>query len=75
MIWGSPLEPLAAPLVREIYKQVLRAGGHPSTQGNLEGLDLIRYMVANYEQLDYADPFLKLVYEAGEFWIQYLAHQ
>ena len=63
MIWGAPLEPVAAPLVREIYKQVLKAGGHPLTYVDLEGLDVIRYMNANDDQLAYVSPILQLVYE------------
>ncbi len=63
MIWGAPLEPVAAPLVREIYKQVLKAGGQPHTYVDLEGLDVIRYMHANDEQLAYVSPILQLVYE------------
>ena len=57
--------PLAAPLVRAIYKRVLERGGHPTTQINLSGLEEIFYRQANEKQLTYVDPLREMV--IGEF--------
>ena len=35
LIRGFPLEPIAAPLVIEVFREVLKAGGHPYTLINL----------------------------------------
>jgi aminopeptidase len=35
--------PLAAPLVREVYRAALRAGGHPVVRISLAGIDEIMY--------------------------------
>jgi aminopeptidase len=63
MIWGFPLEPIASPLIREIYRHVLEAGGNPVTQIDLEGLSHIHYKHANEEQLAYVHPIVRMVYE------------
>ncbi len=49
----------AIPLIKEIYREVLRAGGHPYTKLNIEGLEYIFYSEAEDFQLDHID-FLKL---------------
>jgi aminopeptidase len=63
IIWGFPLEPIAAPLVREIYTQVLAAGGNPISYIDLEGLNYIHYKYANEKQLAYVHPVVRMVYE------------
>lgn len=42
---------VAAPLVTEAYRAALRAGGHPRTQIDVEGLDAIAVAEANDDQL------------------------
>jgi aminopeptidase len=42
---------VAAPLVTEAYRSALRAGGHPRTQIEVEGLDVITVAEADDEQL------------------------
>jgi aminopeptidase len=42
---------VAAPLVTEAYRSALRAGGHPRTRIDVEGLDVITVAEANEDQL------------------------
>src|SRR5213080_4070088 len=42
---------VAAPLVTEVYRHALRAGAHPRTRIEVEGLDVIAVGEANDEQL------------------------
>ncbi|NIM92338.1 MAG: aminopeptidase [Anaerolineales bacterium] len=63
MIRGFPLQPVGAPLVREVYREVLLAGGLPITYIGLEGLRYIRLTYANEEQLQYVDPISKMSLE------------
>lgn len=62
-IRGSPLEPQATPLVQEIFREVLRAGGFPSVHLTPEGLRNIFLQEANEEQLRIADPVTTLFFE------------
>ncbi len=65
-IRGFPLEPQAAPLVTEIYREVLRAGGYPHTLIDLPGLRTLRMREASDEQLRYISPFIRMVMEEFE---------
>lgn len=51
----------AAPLVREVYREVLRAGAHPYPLIALDGLDRIFYEEASDEQLAHVSAFDELV--------------
>ncbi|MEW6567150.1 MAG: aminopeptidase [Chloroflexota bacterium] len=62
-IRGTPLEPQATPLVREIYREVLRAGGHPYVYLNAEGLRRVFLEEANDKQLRTVDPINQLFFE------------
>lgn len=44
---------VAAPLVRELYRYALRAGAHPRTRIDVEGVDAITLAEASEEQLTY----------------------
>jgi aminopeptidase len=44
---------VAAPLVRELYRHALRAGAHPRTRIDVEGLDVITLAEASEQQLTY----------------------
>ena len=50
-------EMLTAPMIEEIYRQVLRAGGHPNTQIGTPGINEIFYKEANDDQLKWISPF------------------
>ena len=51
MIRGFPLEPIAAPLIAEIFREVLRAGGHPHIAIDLEDMRYIFLTEASEHQL------------------------
>jgi aminopeptidase len=44
---------VAAPLVRELYRHALRAGAHPRTRIDVEGVDVITLAEASEQQLTY----------------------
>ncbi len=56
-------EALAAPLIREVYAQVLQAGGHPLVNVELPGMQKLFYQYASDEQLRFIQPPLKLMAE------------
>ena len=51
---------VAAPLVTELYRHALRAGAHPRTRIQLEGLDVISVAEASEEQLTYVSELDRL---------------
>ncbi|GCE26454.1 aminopeptidase [Dictyobacter alpinus] len=48
---------IAAPLIKEIYREALRAGAHVSTLISIEGMNEIFFNEASEEQLQYVSPF------------------
>ncbi len=48
--------PIAAPLLREVYRRALAAGGHPFMRLSLPGLDEIFYSEAKKHQLTHVSP-------------------
>ena len=63
IIRGFPLDPIATPLIAAVYREVLKAGGHPYTSVNLEGLSYIFMKEASEHQLLQLDPFAKMITE------------
>ncbi len=57
---------LTEPMIREIYRQVVLAGGHPNTLMGAAGLGEIFYKNANEDQLTWISPFSKMVYEEAD---------
>ena len=55
--------PVAEPLLAEVYRETLRAGGHPVTQSYQLALEEIRLREANDEQLRWANPVSVLLAE------------
>ena len=53
----------AAPLVREVYAAVLKAGGHPLLLVSLPGMDEVLYRYATDEQLRFVAPPVKSIME------------
>jgi aminopeptidase len=47
---------VAAPLVRELYAAVVRAGGHPQVRVALDGVAEARYGLSSDDQLDWVNP-------------------
>jgi aminopeptidase len=56
----------AYPLVKETYRQVLRAGGHPMVQMMEDDFQEILYKEGNDDQLEYVPEPMKLVSETFE---------
>ncbi len=63
MIWGFPLEPIATPLIAEVFREVLKAGGHPHIAVDLEDIRYIFLTEASEHQLQQPDLVSKLVAE------------
>jgi len=59
-------EPPAAPLIREVYREVLRAGGHPHLLVKVEGMEYLLFTEASDDQLNYISPFERLMLEEFE---------
>lgn len=59
-------EALAVPLIREVYAQVLQAGGHPLVWAEIPGMQELFYKYASDEQLQFIQPPLKLIAEGFE---------
>jgi aminopeptidase len=55
MIHGFPLGPTATPLIAELYREVLKAGGHPHIAVDLEDIRYIFLTEASEHQLIHPD--------------------
>ena len=55
--------PAAEPLVREVYREVLRAGGHPIPRIGLASLSEVLLREGSDDQLAYIDPGTRLLAE------------
>lgn len=60
VISGSPV---AAPLIKEVYKQALELGAHPYTRVGIEDLAEIYYKNASEKQLKFVSPIAKFEIE------------
>ena len=65
----SASTPLAAPLIKEIYKQVLLKGAFPVVRCGLDGITETFFKYATDKQLEYIDPMLQLQYEKAQNFI------
>jgi aminopeptidase len=59
-------EPVAEPLVAEVYRETLRAGGHPVVRLDVPRLAEIAYAEASDEQLAWVNPVEKLLIEQAD---------
>lgn len=66
---------VAEPLIVEIYKQVILAGGYPYMMVNLPRTQEIFYKYANQEQLTYIHQPVRTVYETYDALISVMADQ
>ncbi len=57
---------VTAPMLEEIYRLVLKAGGHPNTQIGTAGITEIFYKEANDDQLTWISPFQDMVYKEAD---------
>lgn len=54
----------ALPLIQVLYREVIKAGGHPQTMIQVDGLGEIKYMYASDDQLQFVSPMHKVLYES-----------
>jgi aminopeptidase len=54
---------LSIPLVREVYREVLRAGGYPNPLIKFDGMDYLTYSEAGRDQLAYVPPYVLAAYK------------
>jgi aminopeptidase len=54
---------LAAPLIKEVYRQAIKIGAHPFTHIGIDGLAEIYYQQASDQQLKYVSPLSKFEIE------------
>lgn len=66
---------VAQPLLLEVYKQVILAGGYPYLLPSLAGTQEIFYRHANEDQLRYIHEPVKLVYETYDTFINIIADE
>ncbi len=50
---------LAMPLIQEVYREILKAGGHPSVLLNPEGISEILYKEGSDEQITFVNPMIE----------------
>lgn len=63
MIRGYPLDPIATPLIAEVFREVLKAGGHPYVTVDLEPVRHIFLTEASEQQLQQPDLIARMVAE------------
>lgn len=63
MIRGFPLEPIATPLIAEVFREVLKAGGHPHIAVDPEDIRYIFLTEASEHQLGQPNLIAKMVAE------------
>ncbi len=62
------------PLLKEVYSEVLRAGGHPLVLSSFEGQEEIFYKNASSQQLEYQSPYLKFITENADAMLRVLGN-
>jgi len=68
-------EAIAEPLLKAIYKHVLRAGGHPTMMVDLPGFDEVFFRSASVEQLQHVPEPFKLIMETYDVRIAIIAEE
>ena len=63
---GINASPLTMPLLKEVVREVTRAGGHPQVMMNDDALTEIFMKEANKEQLEFLPPFRKVMLEMAD---------
>jgi len=61
---GFPLTGAAQPLILELVQQILSAGGHPHVLMQPEGAGTLFLQQANDDQLDYVNPWVRMISES-----------
>ena len=60
---------VAEPLVSEVLRSVLEAGGNPQVIMDSDDIEEYSYKFANDEQLKWISPTKRLIYEKSDVWI------
>lgn len=55
-----------APLIKAVYREVLKAGGHPFVTAQIPGIDEVLYKNASREQLEYVHEPYRYIFENYE---------
>jgi aminopeptidase len=56
----------AAPFIRELYREVVKAGGYPLVLAGIDGIGNIFYENASDDQIKHVSPFKKFLYEKAD---------
>ena len=67
--------PVAAPLIREVVREALRAGAHPETFVGLPGVQEIVFKEASDEQLTYIPASFRMIIEEYETMLQIMSDE
>ncbi len=67
-------EDVSKDLIKEVYKEVLKNGGHPLVITKFEEQEELFYKYASEEQLDYSAPFTKYLMENVDASLRILGH-
>ena len=67
-------EDVSKDLIKEVYKEVLKNGGHPIVINKFEEQEELFYKYASEEQLDYSAPFSKYLMENVDASLRILGH-
>ena len=66
---------IAAPLARDVYAEVLRAGGFPLVLGQLPEMEEVLYKYASDEQLQHVPPPVRMAMETYEVFIHIMGDE
>ena len=70
LIQGSEV---ANDLIKAVYIETLKAGGHPIVQSGINGIDVARFKYSSDEQLAYINPIKKFIISKAQKMIQVYA--
>ena len=70
LIQGSEV---ANDLIKAVYIETLKAGGHPIVQSGINGIDVAKYKYSSDEQLAYFNPMKKFIISKAQKMIQVYA--
>jgi len=65
--------PIAEPLLKAIYIEVLKAGGYPMVMASIPGFAELLYKLGNDEQIQHISPHIKLAYETYDVLINIMS--
>ncbi len=64
---------VAKDLIKEIYREVIKAGGHPFPLAGISGLGPILYEIGNEEQIKFINPAIETMYKTMNVMINVFA--